>query len=153
MSFPCKTPFPLATAKLIGDVLTFFDHFTPSIRFIYSNGIGGNNRFAPICKADQICRITIETLVFFWGTSLIQKVNQFPVSLFWKYVSKFTVDVAFWRCPRIKAIMLLETHATIPIKRRLWNWISRHNCYTALCNLWNYPFRWNNMNSLPFFVL
>ncbi len=71
-------PFPLATAKLKGDVLIFFDHFTPSIRFVYSNGIGGNNRFVPIGKADQICRITIETWGFFSGftwTPLIQKVN------------------------------------------------------------------------------
>ncbi len=36
---PCKNslfPFPLVTAKLTGDVLSFFDHFTPSIRFAYS---------------------------------------------------------------------------------------------------------------------
>jgi hypothetical protein len=58
-------PFPLATAKLIGDVLTFFDHFTPSIYFAYSswsiqkaaNGIGGNNISVPIGKADQIFRM------------------------------------------------------------------------------------------------
>jgi hypothetical protein len=28
--------FPLAAAKLIGDVSSLFDHFTPSIRFAYS---------------------------------------------------------------------------------------------------------------------
>jgi hypothetical protein len=72
-------------AKLIGDVLTFFDHFTPSIRFAYSrcdkaNGIGGNNMSATLGKADQIFRMntrTIETLRIFWGSPRVtySKVN------------------------------------------------------------------------------
>jgi hypothetical protein len=70
-------PFPLATAKLIGDVLTFFYHGTTSIPVAYSrrlaNGIGGNNTSAPLGKADQIGRMnmrTIETLQIFWGFHL-----------------------------------------------------------------------------------
>jgi hypothetical protein len=56
-------PFPLATAKLIGNALKFFDHLTESIRFAYSRrdkpmvGIGGNNTSPPIGKADQIYRM------------------------------------------------------------------------------------------------
>ncbi len=69
--------FPLATAKLIGDVFTFFDPCTPSIPFAYSrrraNGIGGNNTSAPLGKTDQIGKMnmrTIETLQIFWGVHL-----------------------------------------------------------------------------------
>ncbi len=67
-------PFPLVTAKLIGHVLSFFDHFTPSTPFAYSrceHSHWQNQFISWIGKADQICRTNIQTneilRIFFGG--------------------------------------------------------------------------------------
>jgi hypothetical protein len=78
-----KFPFPLATAKLIGDVLTFFDQFTPSVRFAYSRCdksmvLAEITRLRQFGKADQMCRMNTQTIVIlriFHLASLIQKVS------------------------------------------------------------------------------
>ncbi len=99
LSFHCKTPyFRFPTAKLIVDVWTFFDHFTPSILFAYSrsehsqnNVFGGNNTSAPIGKADLIC-IFAERIFeqlrfcgFFGGSSdITYSKSQLDASVYWR---------------------------------------------------------------------